>query len=416
MNSHRINKESLYFYGLFLINPLISLIVALINRSKNLRGVLIWFCAFYGFTFLVDRTSSDAFIHIREFQSLAENTNLGLLNYLELIYREEADLLIPLVKFFVSRFTDSPKVLLMFIGLIFGYFYARNVTNLLSLSHKKRTYFAILVLTLFSFIYAPWEINAFRFPIATHIFILGIFSLFYLKERKAWGWILLSPFVHFTFLIAVGLLVLFLIIGNRLTVYMSIFIFSLFFSGNLEVSQLLNTLPDTGIKSIEKRKVSYTDEEYITLNQTNDSIKNWYVLGRLFVLKVMVVLFSLIVFYKVRKNKREVFNGITQFLGLSLLMMSFSNLLAGQVASIGRFLNLGQMIFLLSLFLYAIHYSWRPNVIYSTLFTACVLLYVVVDVRIGFYSISLDTVLSNPIIAAIAQSDLNFDEILSLIR
>lgn len=402
-----------------MVSPFTSVILAVLNcRDRTFKNVIWIFCAFYGYTFVLYPSTSDAQSHVNEFEQLAKESDLTFEEYSIRFWSKEggdADVLIPLIKFGLSRVTSNHRVLLCIMGFLLGYFFSRNVWNLLKIVNKPLLKLGILTLLLYSFIWPPWGLNAFRFPLATHIFMYGLINAFFLNKKSGWVFIFLSPLVHFSFFLAILTLFIFKVLGNRIKAYVVLLLFSLIPFFSLQTSSLKNLLPQTDIGAIEGRKGSYLDEEYIARDRAGAATMNWYVGLRYTGAKYATVF--LILFTYIRRKNIPKDDGLYSMLCYSIFLMGFSNLLDAAMASIGRFTMVAQMLFLAVFFIYSSRYVWRLKPLYQTAFTFVVLLYTIVEIRVGFYTFSLDTVLSNPILVAfLGQSGIHLDWLLKPIR
>ncbi len=126
------------------------------------------------------------------------------------------DILQPMVTYLVSRFTDNPTILFTIFGLIFGYFYSRNIWYVLGKIHGGITLVLFVFVLTFALINPIWNINGFRMWTAAQIFLYG--TLPYLLEGKSKGliWAAVSVFVHFSFLLPLTVLVLFFFSKNKI--------------------------------------------------------------------------------------------------------------------------------------------------------------------------------------------------------
>ena len=91
----------------------------------------------------------------------------------------------------------------------------------------------MLILLFFTFVLINpfWNINGFRYNTADQIFIYGIL-LYFVEGKKAGIWFIIGTFtLHFSFMIAIAIFAIYLILGNRITLYFYFFLVSLFIEG-----------------------------------------------------------------------------------------------------------------------------------------------------------------------------------------
>lgn len=414
-------NKTIAYWLIFALNPFFSLMLAIRSYRESVFKNILWmFCAFYGYTFVLYPPTSDANAHVSEFIELAKDDALDFDRYGSRFFATtgkggEIDLVIPLIKFSLSRVTDDPQVLLAIIGLIFGFFYSRNVWILIKVVDKPLLKLAATALVLYCFLWPPWSVNAFRFPVATHIFLFGILNVFILKKRWGWIFIFLSTFVHFSLAFGIGMLFVQLLIGNKIKLYMLLLLLALLPNVKLQTSAVKDLLPKTEINALEGRKNSYLDESYIELNQTKAARKNWYVNSRYEAIKYLIAFLALVL-YRRRKDLKE-YPQLYNVFNFSVFLMAMSILLNAAAASLGRFTTISQMLVLAVFIIYASIKSWELTPTMSKIFTLIIIFFIVVEIRIGFYTVSLDTIFSNPLISYFfGQSSIHLDWLLKPIR
>ena len=125
------SNVGLPYYLLFLINPFLALIVGLRNVPSAfiVRTIIVLSSAFYGGTFVVESAASDAYVHLKGFESI--DTDQSLWNYLSYNQRNHGDALLFGLKYLVRLFTDNGAVFFVVLGLLYGLIVGRTVTILL---------------------------------------------------------------------------------------------------------------------------------------------------------------------------------------------------------------------------------------------------------------------------------------------
>jgi len=384
---------------LFLFSPIISLIVALRNFGSTGSKNLMWaFVVFFGFTFVIGN-QMDSTRYSASLARMATQPIDNLADFLSLIYEKESgyvDVLQPLLTFAVSRFTDNDRVLFAIFGFVFGFFYTRNLWFLFSFVEGKIKREAIPFLLLAALVIAIWQINGFRFWTAAHVFIFGIFTL--LTKGKIRGLLLcmVSLLVHFSFILPVLLTFIYVLVGNRMVIFMILY-FASFFITQVQ-PQVLQSYSSQIPEVFQDRTQAYTNEEYIKGRKKFNQQANWYVEARVTAIHYALNLLLIILFFQYRSliSSNKVLAGLLCY---GLLLATVTNLFS-QVASMVRFQMVYDVIIFSFLFLLVQQVNHRVFRMWSYIpFLLAAILYLVVEIRIGFETTSLLTILGNPLIA-----------------
>lgn len=126
--------------------------------------------------------------------------------------------------------------------------------------------------------------------------------------------------IHFSFLIAIAIFLIYFFLGNRVTVFFYFFVASLFIEG-LQLEQVRDNLiylPEI----LQDRTSGYVNEEYAeSIGQFKESA-NWYVQGHLDALHYVISSLLIVIFWKGRnflKNETNLYN----YFGFILLFLCF---------------------------------------------------------------------------------------------
>ena len=124
-----------FFYLLFFcIWPFGALILSFIKYSKKWTKNLIWaFVVFYGYTFVISNDTMDANRLLTRFETAVQFKGDIHAYFLNLFILTEGNInfLEPFIHYLVALFTDNFQILMAVFGLIFGYFYSRNICYLI---------------------------------------------------------------------------------------------------------------------------------------------------------------------------------------------------------------------------------------------------------------------------------------------
>ncbi|MDR8390246.1 EpsG family protein [Aliifodinibius sp. S!AR15-10] len=394
-------KSGYYAALLFLVWPVLALASAFTNYRGSWGKNILWaFVAFYGMVFAIGAESQESDIvgyvtEVKHLHSVELSMNEAF-NY----YREsgEIDIFRTLIALVVSRVSSSQTLLTLVYGLIFGFFFSRNIWFVLERLKGKVQPITLLLLACFFLVVPFWFMNGFRFWTATHIFIYGLLP--YLFEGKKSGAIVasLAILMHFAFIVPVGILYGYMFLGDRLVLYFCFFI-ATFFISQINLSVFNNIIENYAPKIVQERTSGYRSEEAVEEHREGGGKQTvWYVNYYLRAIDWSVRGFLVVLFLKGRrfftKNKRwlSLFSFTLFFYGVATLLSS--------IPSGGRFITI---VYLPALALITLYVQNREHEVVMKRFilaaTPFLLLYIVVAVRIGLYSISSTAILGNPLIA-----------------
>jgi len=408
MNHHHNPVRQNYIYAgvLFLIWPFIAALAALKHYKKPWSKNVAWaFVAFFGFTFAIGSASqgNDIVGYVAQLQRLygVPFTFEKAIDYFK--YSGEIDILRTLIAIVFSRFTDSQAVLTGVYGIIFGYFFTRNMWFVLERLEGKLKPYTLLLFACFFLVVPIWNINGFRMWTAAHVFLFGLLP--YLFEGKKKGlWISCSSvLVHFSFVIPVALLIAHSLLGSWLTLYFGLYLFTFFLSEiNLE---MINRYVEAYTPEIfQERTKYYRMEGKIESIAEDRARKSWHIMwyGRAL---GWVVMGYLVLFYV---RGREFFasnKGWQDMFSFTLLFFSAANVLS-MLPSGSRYVTVARLIALALIVLYIQNVPQkRLENGYKLVAIPALLLFIIVSLRIGLISISATAILGNPLIALFTAGD-----------
>lgn len=388
---------------LFLIWPFFALIYAIRNYKAIWAKDIIWFFViFFGFTLTIIKAQteeqSDGSRYMEKFVAMA-GKQLSFENVSKLFYDDESqvlDVIETIVIFTVSRFTDNYHVLFAVFGLIFGYFYSRNIWYLIDKGGKKIVSENIPLILTFAIIVGFWEINGFRFYTATHIFLFGTLPYLFEGKKKYLWFSALAVFMHFTYILPLLILVFHIVAGRRTTVYFFLYLLT-FFVAELNLTALRDFLTANLPEIFLPRLNGYINEDYAAGISEIYAKANWYAVFYLLALKwsitslLIVVFFNSRSFFKANKNFDRLFS-------FTLLLYSVANIFS-LVPSGARFIDLSNLFSVALIFFY-LQYATHSKAIKRLLpFTIPALLfYAIVASRIGIQAMGILCIVGNPIL------------------
>jgi hypothetical protein len=399
--NHIQSKKGL-FYLLFLLSPLLSLIHSFRFRDNGVYKNILWlFAIFYGLTisFPKGEENIDGYRRFENFEMSASRTDYSFTQFQNEFSDEDStsvDIFEPLLTYGVSRITSSGQIMFGIYGLLFGFFYSRNFSYVLDRVSQKNIFTVFwLVLTL-AFLNPFWFIGGFRYWFATQIFLYGLLPYLFENKKKNLLWLGLAPLIHFSYLFALLLFLVYWLIGNKMTSYFFYFVVC-FFVGKIGItfiSSLLSLIPSIGIQ--QKRDV-YTNDEYLEQVDTLKNISlNWYATFTSQYIYWFVFITLLVCFIRYRKLISEQFKPIFCF----ILFYMGSTFLVDSVPSMSRFLTLGNVLVLSFLILFVNQNSnvkGLKSYLYWTKWGLYI--YLLVGIRLAFDTVSFLNLFTNPIVA-----------------
>lgn len=399
-----VKSNTIYIFFVFLFSPLLALILSIKNYKEVwAKNIVLLFSAFYGFMFVIGNAGSDINRYKASFEKQID-LKISLSEYIKLLFKEDnLDFLQPLLSYIVSNFTSDFRIFLLLIGLIFGFFLSRNIWYVISLVNNKPRWFSILFILVFSFIYAIWDINVMRFTLAAHIFFYGVFNV--LVRKNNWGYLfaLISIFMHFSFMIALFLFIIYKLLGsNFVKIYFLLFIFS-FITSELNLSVVKEQMSILPQNLIEKSD-DYLNEDYKEKKEEFNSNKNFR--GKFYQssLKWSVGVLMTFVYFKRNKKRNVNLNVEEDLLSFCLFFLGIFNILSS-IPSMNRFQFVS---YLFAFALFCMHFSKFTKskdirIIYLVL--PLILFYFIMKLRIGLEFTGIFTLLGGPVTAFFSDND-----------
>jgi hypothetical protein len=409
--SRTANTPGYSHWYLFLLSPFLTAILAVWSYKASWAKNIIWaFIVFFGFTFGTASESStgsktsDVFRYTNE---LAEMHKKNLtFPQIQKLYKnnDDIDILRLTLAIGVSRFTDSSKILLGIYGLIFGFFFSRNIWFVLERLEGVIKPLTILLLIVFFLINPIWNINGFRFYTATNVFIYGLLPYFFEKKKKGLFISLFSFLIHFSFIIPIGVLLLYLLAGNRPLIYFALFIASIVTS-EIDIKSVNTWVDANAPKAMSERTSGYRSEDEVKRfrqgAQSKEQPVNWYATFYFKALNWSVMAFLIYLFFK-RKVLLQLNPRFLNMLSFSLLIWTLANIMSSLPSGI-RFSTVAALT-TFPLIVFYVHYNYREKNLkqIARYLVPLLLLFVIVSIRNGFYFLSINTFLGNPVIALFA--------------
>ena len=376
-----------YYLVLFVIWPFLAFVTALSNYSqKEAKKVVYIFLIYYGLTFVNNNEAVDAF---RYALTLKANAALPFSDFFKIVgglYASDTsvDIVEPLVSFIVSRFTGHFSIYFAIWAAIFGYFYLKSI-NLLHDRYMQNAGWNVAILLGFFIMILPiTSISGIRMWTAAWIFFYGAYHVVLHRDPRFIMVTLASSLVHWSFISANAILIIYFFAGNRNLIYLPITIAS-FFIPQI-ISPFLQGISLRLGGGLQSRFENYSSEAYIHTVQESQEQVAWFIKissDLVFYFLILAVLFIQVRFGSLMKGKAE--RNLFSFILLFLAFVNFGM----SIPSFGvRFQVLFFLFATLYLFMFFIkqHGNQVSLLILIGLFP--MLLYAVINFRLGSESMS----------------------------
>lgn len=269
-----------HFLLLFITWPFLALITAVSNFDrKEARKMVYIFLIYYGLSYVINQVGDGA-DSVRYALHLKNNAERPFSDFFEIIsglYTNDSsmDFVEPLVSFIVSRFTSNYGLLFAAYSAIFGFFYLKSITLLYEKYRENREWNGLIHMIFFAFIIPITAINGFRMWTAAWIFFYGAYHVILFRDPKYLFIALSSSLVHWSYLSANAILLIYYFAGNRNIFYLPIAISSFVLPGLLRsFFQKLSLILGGGFQS---RFGSYSGEEYMLVRQQQELETAWFI-------------------------------------------------------------------------------------------------------------------------------------------
>ncbi|MBL0356327.1 MAG: EpsG family protein [Chitinophagaceae bacterium] len=384
---------------------------------------------FYGFTFAIGKESlianneSDIVRYVSELKELY-GKDLSFDDAIKVFTESgEADILRTFLAIVISRFSNSQQVLTAVYGFIFGFFFSRNIWYVIERLNGKLKGMTILLLLVFFLVNPFWNINGFRFNTAVHIFIYGLLPFLYEGKKKGILIAASAVLVHFSFLLPVSLLLIYVVLGNRMNIYFGLFVLSIFIS-NIDIGEFNSFIEANVPEVFVERSKGYRDEEKVNDFRREDDgkdaisnfdeggiVQNWYVVyyfGALYNSEMLILVALYFLGRRFILTNKWLLNGYC----FTLLIFAIANIMSS-LPSGSRFLMLASLSALAVIIFYVQNQEKEKYIYRVLLFTIpFLLLYVIVLLRTGLYSVSVNTIVGNPILSLITDYNLSLNDLI----
>ncbi len=356
-NSFSLSNSRQYFI-LFMLWPFLALVTALMNYSqKEAKKVVYIFLIYYGLTFVI---SGEIFFDALGYAVKLKNTAaLPFSDFFKIvggIYATDTsvDIIEPLICFIVSRFTTNHGIYFAVWAAIFGFFYLKSIDKLFDQYQKKPGWNALIFLIFFIVVLPITTINSVRMWTAAWIFFYGAYHVILYRDARYFLLTFGAVFVHWSFISANAVLVIYFFIGNRNFIYLPLALVS-FVLPNL-VTPFFKAVSARLGGAIQGRYNMYSNQYYVIERQQSTEQSAWFLqLSQNLVLYYLLLVLIVIQLKTINSVKEKPEKNLFSFLLLFIAFVNFGK----EIPSFGgRY----QILFFLFAILYVfIYYTKLPN-------------------------------------------------------
>lgn len=394
--------KNAFFYFIFF--PFYGLIQAIRNYKLPWAKNMLWlFVVFYGYT-MYRPEGMDSGRYVNKLQLLFQEPRtweIFMASFYSVDERGQGnvDIYEPLMVNFVSIFTNSGNILFAFYGLVYGFFFSRNVWFVIE-EIKKKTYppkITWLLFVSFICIIGFWELNGVRMWTAAQVFVYGVFMVL-LKEKKiGYLFVVSSALFHFSFGLPIMLFLFFKVVNPPKKITYILFILSFFvavFNVTVISGLIQSFIPEFFLPRIN----NYISEEYSEVYEGVKENAIWYVKYYKLILNYLIAALITVIHFsnKINIKKDKFFYNLYSF---ALIIMICGNLLS-VVPSGGRYLLIAQYFSTAVLSIYCVRFNNSQFKKVVVLLLPLFLFFIIVSLRKSFDTISIMTIFTNPILAS----------------
>jgi hypothetical protein len=308
---------------LFLLWPFLAFLMALKNyNQKESKKIVYLFLIYYGLTFVIGNIGVDSERYALSLMQNAELPFSALFDIVGGLYKDTTvDIAEPLISFFVSRFTSYHGVLFAVFAAIFGFFYLKSINLLYDRYKENRGLNTFILLVFFVMIVPITLINGFRMYTATWIFFFASWHVIVNRDPK---YLLLAgaaSLIHWSFLSANAILIIYYLAGNRNFIYLPVVLLSFLMPNLLAPFFQLLSLKLGG--PIQNRYEGYSSEGYILGIQKSYENAAWFmglIDNLIFYYLIGIIIFIQLRYGHLLKEKIE-----RNFFSFLLLFLAFVN-------------------------------------------------------------------------------------------
>lgn len=375
------------------------------HEAKWSRNILWLFVAYFASNISRVDESWDISRYIDRFEE-THKINQSFTGFIKEVSEISPDFIQPLINFLVSKISGNFRVLLIFYGLLYGFFYSRNIFTLIEFLRGYLNRPSILLVLSLSFLMGIMEFNGIRYNTAAHMLVYGMVQ-YYIRQKKSLGFIivLITPLMHFSY---VGFVAFFLInvfiVRKKLWIGMVFFIVSNFAS-NFGID---NLIPKEALPQTYQAKVNgYVGKERVDeakLQQSSMNL-NAYVEWPLQFNVWYFTFCILLIYFQIINNKHQFKN--PELLSMVFLFGGLGKIAESASSTGGRLVVVSYMLFGLYLvYIYKDLLEFKYFKIFVNNYTWLFILSFIVNIRRIFDFMGFATFFGGPIVRLFFNEDI----------
>jgi hypothetical protein len=230
----RINQSVNIFVKviIFLIYPFGGFLYALTDfKSKSSIIVFYLYFLLFGFAFTPEKDGLDSYRYVERFNYTTFETSDDFVDFTTDFFSFESertkDIYLFLSYYIVGLFTNNYHFLFLLFAMIFGFFYLKTFSILVSNRNMQYSLVMIVLMLWFGLSNPIFNINGVRFWTASWIAVFVMYQVF-IRNRKTFLILaLITPLIHASFYLFLFLLVLMLFTRKFEKFWIPVFYFSL---------------------------------------------------------------------------------------------------------------------------------------------------------------------------------------------
>lgn len=328
------SNAGLAYLASFILFPFLTFFVSLFNvKYKPARYVIFAFFLLFGLNFTINQSSGfDSIRYVEYFNHLDITLFLYDINSYLNGTGEVKDIYFQVVALITKSFSDNYHILLLLESAVFSIFCIKTLKPFIGNACNRVSKYDWFILTIIVFSTNPiFNINGVRFWTASWITVYALLSSFTTGSKNPLLFLLITPLIHSTYIIIVGLYFVYIFFGKYQKFW---FLFSIISYPLSNVCFKLIPSIFTSLPLIYQKSLShYTDEDYI--NQVNSGTGFTYI-ENLFDFSLDILL--IVIAYLCFKNRKAILSEVdNKLFHMFLILLSFINITNGIPSLSSRF-------------------------------------------------------------------------------
>ncbi|MDR2206001.1 MAG: EpsG family protein [Flavobacteriaceae bacterium] len=352
---------------LFFVLPWAGFLAALLDlKSKTSAFVYIAFSMLFGYSISFSDTSADSYRYAEAFKRFDNTLGYSAISY-QYQSGEARDPYRMFLFYFTSQFSNNPKVMYLFAGLVYGIFSYLCLRIFVKEQYGGKWDICVVVLTsvFFTFVSVA-NINGFRFWTGAVVLFYATYNYIILKKTAWIIGILITPLFHYGFILIMPVLILYKFIHPILYNYdgvkpilFYIFISTFIISWVLDTNVInLSFLTESSVLSGEiGDRIDYVNSDRITtLVESRKETSLFLSVQKYFNYAIKIYIFIVILF--LNQLIKRIKGDKTKYANLFAFILFFYSVafIATSFPSGGRFLNIAHLfLFVFLAKLYAVY-------------------------------------------------------------